>query len=157
MRKILYGLGLVSLVLVATLIGGIAVIAYNGNKLDAESKSFVDAAIPAISANWSAQALLEKASPEFIQSVSADRLKAVFNQFSTLGHLAKYEGSQGESNMAFFSGSGSSISASYTARARFENGEAIFRIALVKRDGQWLIRGLNVTPVGPITRGPSHA
>jgi hypothetical protein len=157
MRKILYGLGLVSLVLVAILIGGIAVIAYKGNKLDAESKGFVDTAVPAISANWSSKALLERASPEFVQSVSADQLKAAFDQFSTLGRLTRYEGSQGEANMAFQPGPGSSISASYTAKARFENGEAVFRIALVKRDGDWLIRGFNIEPAGLLRSSSAHA
>lgn len=157
MRKILYGLGLVSLLLVATLIGGIGVVAYNGNKLDAESKSFVDSAVPAISANWNSHALLERASPEFIQGVSPDQLKAGFDQFSMLGHLANYEGSQGEANMAFFFGSGGSISASYVAKARFENGEAVFRITLVKRNGHWLIRALNIRPTEPIRRGSGHA
>ena len=157
MRKILYGLGLVSLLLVVTLIGGIAVIAYNGNKLDSESKSFVDAAVPAISTNWSQKDLLERASPEFVQSVSTDQLKAGFDQFAMLGHLTRYEGSQGEANMAFLSGAGSSVSASYTAKARFENGEAVFRIALVKRDGNWLIQGFNISPTSVVRRSSAHA
>lgn len=157
MRKILYGLGLVSLLLVTVLVGGIAFIAYNGNKLDTESKRFVDAAIPAISANWSMKALVERASPEFIQSVSADQLKAGFDQFSNLGRLIQYEGSQGQSNMSYIAGKGSSISASYAAKARFENGEAAFRITLVKRGEVWLIQSLNINPVGPIQRNATHA
>ncbi len=58
--------------------------------------------------------------------------------------------------MAFFSGTGSTITAAYDANARFENGDAVFHVNLVKQQGRWLIRSINVTPNGPVRFGSAR-
>jgi len=48
--------------------------------------------------------------------------------------------------MSYMAGSGGTVSASYDAKARFQNGSATFRILLMKRDGRWMIHNFHVDP-----------
>jgi hypothetical protein len=157
MRRFLQIFGIIALIAVAALAGGIGTLIYSGQKLDFESKEFVDSAVPAISRDWDKQELLKRISPDFMRATDADQLDRYFSVFSTLGHLIKYEGSTGDSNMNFTTNAGSRITASYTARVRFENGEAAIRLELVKAEGRWLINSLNVTPIGPVRASTAHA
>jgi hypothetical protein len=147
MHRFLYILGALTLVALATVVIAIGVIAYRGTALDAESKAFVDSAVPAITASWSQEQLVKRATPELRQSVKPDQLATFFGTLSRLGPLVQYEGATGEATMSYFSASGGTVSASYVANARFENGNATFRIALLKRDGQWMIHNFHVDPV----------
>ncbi len=63
-------------------------------------------------------------------------LSALFDRLSQLDPLIEYEGATGEAAMSYIAGSGSTESASYVAKARFQNGSATFRIVLMKRDGR---------------------
>lgn len=146
MRKFLYTLG--ALTLIAIIGGGIGlgVLIYKGHALDVESKAFVDGAVPAIAAAWSKQQFLDRAAPELQGRVKPEELSAVFDRFSRLGSLVEYEGSTGQALLAYFTGSGGTVSASYVAKARCQNGSATLRIGLVKRDGRWMIRDFYVDP-----------
>jgi hypothetical protein len=126
---------------------GLGVALIKGRALDAESKAFVDAAIPAISATWSKQQLLDRATPELRDIAKPDQLNAMFDRLSQLGPLVKYEGATGQSGMTYMIGSGSTVAASYVAKAQFQNGGAVFRIVLRKRDGRWMIHNFHVDPV----------
>jgi hypothetical protein len=144
MRKLLYVLGTLTLAAIGALGIGVVVLVYTGNALDAESKAFVDTAVPAISARWSEQELLDRATPELRKSVKPGELAALFNTFSRLGSLVAYEGATGEATMSYMDGSGGVVSAAYVATAKFQNGRGSFRIGLIKRDGQWLIHNFHV-------------
>jgi len=52
----------------------------------------------------------------------------------------------GQATMSYFSGSGSTVSATYLAKARFQNGNATFRLLLLNRDGRWMIHNFRVDP-----------
>lgn len=157
MRRFLQIFGVIALIVVAALAGAIGTLAYNGRELDLESSSFVDAAVPAISKNWDKQEFLMRISPEFLHATNTAQLDRYFDLFSTLGHLVDYEGPTGGSNMNFNAGSGGDITASYTARARFENGDAEIRLGLVKLGGRWMINSWNVTPIGSVRAAAGHA
>jgi hypothetical protein len=144
MRKFLYILGALTLIGLVAGIIGLGVVVYEGRALDAESKAFIDSAVPAISATWSKQQLLDRATPELRASVKPEALNALFDGLSRLGPLMEYEGAKGDATMSYMAGSGSTVSASYVAKARFQNGAAIFRIALRKRDGRWMIHNFHV-------------
>lgn len=147
MRRFVYICGILLLVLVVA--GGIAirVVAYKGNALDRESKAFVDAAIPAIAANWRREQLLERATPELRDNAKPEDLRRLFDALSRLGALLEYEGATGEALMSYVAGSGSTVSATYTAKARFQNGGASFRVVLLKRDDRWMIHNFHVDPL----------
>jgi hypothetical protein len=53
---------------------GLGVALIKGRALDTESNAFVDAAIPAISATWSKQQLLDRATPELRDIAKPDEL-----------------------------------------------------------------------------------
>jgi len=146
MRRFLHILGALTLTIIVAGGIGLGVLAYKGHALDAESKAFVDSAMPAITATWSERQLLDRATPELRASVKPEELEALFDRLSQLGPLVEYEGAKGEATMSYMVGSGGVVSASYVAKARFQNGAAIFRIALMKRDGRWLIHNFHVDP-----------
>jgi len=147
MRRFLYILGALTLIVVVLAGTGLAVFLYKGHALDAESKAFVDTALPAIAATWSKQQLLDRATPELRESLKPDQLNALFDALSRLGPLVEYEGATGEATMSYMIGSGSTVSASYVAKARFQNGSATFRILLMRRDGHWMIHNFHVDSV----------
>jgi hypothetical protein len=143
-RKFLYALGILTLIIIVAAGVGVGVLVYKGNALDAESKAFVDSAVPAIAASWSKEQLLDRATPELRANVTPEQLKALFDAVSQLGPLTGYEGATGEANMSYMAGSGGGVSASYVAKAKFKDGAATIRIALLKRDGRWMISGFHV-------------
>ena len=146
MKKFLMIFGAVALVVVVASAIAIGVAAYRGNALDAESKAFVDAAVPAIASGWNKQELLDRATPELREMAKPEQLAALFDALSRLGPIVEYEGAKGDATMAFTSGSGGTVSAKYEAKAQFKNGTAIFRIVLMKRDGRWMIHNFQVDP-----------
>jgi hypothetical protein len=147
MPKLLYALGAVTLAVIIAASVGLGALFYKGHELDAESKAFVDSAIPAITRAWSKEQLLERSTTELRRSIKPDELDALFDRLSQFGPLVEYEGATGQATMSYLSGLGSTVSASYDAKARLQNGSATFRILLMKRDGRWLIHNFHVDPL----------
>ena len=146
MRRFLYVLGALALTVILAVGIGLGVLFYKGHALDAQSKAFVDRAMPAIIATWSERQLLDRATPELRKSVKPEELKIFFGRLSQLGPLVEYEGATGQATMSYKASSGSTVFASYTAKARFQNGSATFRVVLMKRDGRWMINYFHVDP-----------
>ena len=144
MGKLLCIVGAAALAFVVVVAVGIGALVWTGRGLDAESKAYVDAAVPAIIAHWSKEALLDRATPELRAAVTPDQIAALFDKFSRLGALVEYEGATGDSNMSFVVGRGGRISAAYEAKAKYEDGEATLRVVVVKRDGKWWIQNFHV-------------
>jgi hypothetical protein len=130
---------------------GAAWVLHEGHALDAESKAYVDTAVPAIVSDWNEKQLLDRATPEFLGSVTPAEVKAQFGRFSRVGHLVEYQGATGEAVLRYNLVLRGTVSASYIAKGRFQNGDAVLRILLSKRGGRWLIQGFQVDakPSGP--------
>ncbi len=147
MRRVFSILGVVMLVLIVAVGVGIGLAFYNGRKLDAQSRAFVDRAVPAITAHWDKEQLRKRASAELRQTLKPGELTGLFGIFSSrLGPLIKYERAKGQANMSYMIGSGGKVSAAYVAKGLYEKGAATIRILLVKRGGRWLIQGFHVGP-----------
>jgi hypothetical protein len=146
-RKFLSILGALTLIVILASGIGFGVFLYKGNALDAESKAFVDSAVPAIAATWSKQQFLDRAAPELRERVKPEELNALFDHFAQLGPLVRYEGATGEAMMSYMAGAGGTVSASYVAKVRCQNGGVTFRIGLLKRDGRWMVRDFRVDSV----------
>jgi hypothetical protein len=146
LNKFLRGLGALTLAVLVAGAVSLAVLVYKGRALDAESKAFVDNAVPAIASNWGKEQLLDRATPELRNSVGPGQLTTFFNTLSRLGPLLKYEGAAGASAFSYIAGAGNTESAAYTAKARFQNGSATFQIVLLKRGGRWMIQTFHVDP-----------
>ncbi len=121
--------------------------------LDKEGKAYADSAIYAIVSTWSEKDLLDRASPEFKQSVTTDQLDHVFRSFRSLGSLRKCEPAQGGAGRVVKPSTKQSdvvILRHYTAKATFEKGEASIELVLIqpKSGDQWQIRSFYVDPQG---------
>jgi len=104
MRKFLYILGASALIAILASSIGLGVLLYNGHALDAESKAFVDGAVPAIAASWSKQQFLDRAAPELRERIKPKELNALFDHYAQLGPLVEYEGATGEAAMSYMGG-----------------------------------------------------
>jgi hypothetical protein len=153
MRKFLYVLGVLTLAVMIAAGVGLGALVYNGHELDAESKAFVDSAIPAITGTWSEEQLIDRSTTELRGSIKPEELRALFDRLSQFGPLVEYQGATGQATMSYLSGSGGTVSASYDAKARFQNGSATFQIVLMKRDGRWLIHNFHVDPAPGVQSG----
>jgi hypothetical protein len=153
-KKFFIVLGVTFLILIALGAVGIGLISVRGSALDKESKTYADAAIPAIVTSWSENEVLDRASPEFKQAVTQQHLDQLFHRFGTLGHLQKCEPAQGHAIMSTTLQAGNQIKAEYTAKATFDKGEAVIDIALIKHGDQWQILGFFVKPPAPLTTTP---
>lgn len=152
MKQFFIILGVVFLIIVVLGAIGIIVIALRGNALDKQSKAYADDAIPAIVDGWKERELLERASPEFKKAVTQQQIDQLFQRFAGLGRLQKCEPAHGQSVMSATTQSGNTIKAEYTAKAKFERGEATIQLDLVKHGDQWQVLGFFVKPPAM----PSH-
>jgi hypothetical protein len=143
-RKILYGLGATTLVVVIAGGTGIGALMRYGRALDAESQAFIDTAVPAITTHWDKQAFLERAMPAMRAGFTSGGGAAIFESYTQLGPLVEYQKAVGQAHMAYIFGQGGQVSATYDAAEKFENGEATLHLVLSKRDGAWLIRNFSV-------------
>jgi len=143
-QRLLYVVGALTVTAILITSVGVGMLVYKSRGLDAESKVFVNSAVPAIVAKWNKEQLLNRGTPELRESVTPDELSALFHDWSRLGPLVKYEGATGESTVSYFLGSGGPVSALYVAKALFQNGDATFKIILKKRDGSWMIHNFQV-------------
>ena len=142
MRKFLQVLGALTLLMLVLGAASIGSLFYFGQKLDAESKAYVDDAVAAIGMNWEIAALLDRATPELQAGINPGQLESLFASFSRAGPLLEYQGSSGEANISV-NNLTVSVSAAYIAKATFRNGTGTFRIVLLKRNDKWQIHNFN--------------
>lgn len=142
--KALQILGIIFVALVVVVGGLVGYAAYTGGQLDVSSKAYVDAAVPAIVANWSERELTARATPQLLQATKPEQFTKLFKWFGTLGSMKKYCGSKGDSNV-FVSPQGKTVSAKYVACAQFEKGEASIQVTLIQNKvKKWEIAGFYV-------------
>ena len=139
MKKFFAILGIIFLVIIVIGAVGISFIAVRGNALDKESRAYADAAIPAVASGWSQRELLARASPELKQVVMQQKIDQMFAWFTSLGRLQKCEPAQGQAGITVTPQTGKVISGQYTAKAKFEKGDATITLGLIKHGDQWQI------------------
>jgi len=141
--QILGGIFLVIVLIVAVLVG---IGVYQGTRLDASSKAYVEANVKPIVETWSKEELLKRASPQLIEALGKDpeQVDRLFAKLAKLGPLKSLSEPKGQSLVAVNTGTGKVISASYTETGQFENGHADFSIRLVQIGGQWQFLGFYV-------------
>lgn len=124
------------------------------SSLDVESHKFVDVAIVAIVSRWSVDELVKRASPEMLAEAEHQvDVNSIFDKWRPLGGLIAYAGSTGGAKTVESPETGEMITATYSAKATFQNGTAEINIELVKRDGNWSIFAFKVDP----NLSPNHA
>lgn len=146
MKKVVMILGYIFLALIVGLLAGYGTLTVIGNRLDKESKAFVDAAIPEIVSTWDVREIEKRASPEFNADVDYDGLEQDFGVLRQLGNLVMYKGSTGDAHITLSLRYGYEITADYTASADFETGATSMQMSLIKHGGQWQILDFTITP-----------
>ena len=146
MKKVIMFLGYIFLALIVGLLVGFGTLTVIGNRLDKESKAFVDAAIPAIISQWDVREIEKRASPEFNADVDYDGLEQDFGVLQQLGNLVMYKGSTGDAHITLSLQYGYEITADYTASADFETGATNMQMSLIKHGGRWQILDFKITP-----------
>ena len=143
-KKILMGLGIAVLVLIAIAAIGVFYMARQGERLDASSKAYANRTIPLIVSTWSEQALVQNASPELLHVASKADFDRYFAAFAKLGPLVHYDGAKGQSEIAVLAGKGKIVTAHYVAHAKFAHGSAEIDLGLIRVRGHWKIDGFHV-------------
>jgi len=143
-KKILMGLGIAVLVLIAVAAVGVFYMARQGERLDASSKAYADRTIPLIVSTWSEQALVQNAAPELLRVASKADFDRYFAAFAKLGPLVHYYGAKGQSNIAVLAGKGKIVTANYVAHAEFAHGTAEIDLGLIREQGHWKIDAFHV-------------
>jgi len=115
-------------------------VSYHGNEIDESARGFVVGKVPPILKTWSGAVFLQQASPQVVDMLSKnpDQLKTLFDKFSTLGELQSFSDVKGN-HAVNYSFTGMLVTARYTGQAKFKNGAAVVKIALVELDGEWKI------------------
>ncbi len=122
------------------------------------ARSFVDDAVPAITGQWNAAALSDRAAPELLRQNDKGSLKVLFLQFSALGPLVTYQGATlRDSSEESVSGAGTVSAAHFQVKASYAHGNAVIDLVLVKRDAGWRILGFHVLSPALPAQPPSQA
>ncbi len=112
----------------------------------AEATPYVDDAVVAITSYWSPSELVGRFTPETRESTDFEDIEALFAiADAALGPMVTYHGAEMHTWKSYVSvGEGSRTLVVYIAQARFEQGDASFRITLHKLDGRWMIHGFTI-------------
>jgi len=150
MKTVFVALGVVFLILIVAVGGFVGYSAYVGTQLDASSKAYVDASVPAIVSQWSKDELIKRASPQLRASATDQQIDGLFTSLAQqLGSFQSYDGSKGDSNVSYTTQNGKVTTASYTANATFQNGKVDIQVKLIQINGAWLFLGFHVSPHSP--------
>jgi len=158
MRKFLSAVGMLFLVVILAAGGFVAYATYQGRALDATSKAYVQANVPAIVSTWSTQELLKRASPQLLTEIHKHpgQLDRIFRRLSTLGVMLSFGHVQGESKVTYNFPHGKVATAAYVAKAAFANGTVDIKLRLILQAGQWKFLNFYVTAPAPLKERPEE-
>jgi hypothetical protein len=147
LKRFLAIIGGLFLVLVVVGAGFVGYAAYQGQRLDASSKAYVEENIPAIISTWSKDELLKRSSPQLLKIINEkpEQLDQLFQRLSTLGPMLSFGEAKGDSNVSYTTQNGKVTTAAYVATAKFRNGEGRISARLMQSPGgQWQLLQFNV-------------
>jgi hypothetical protein len=144
LRTVFFWFGALSAAAIVLVIAAIAYMAHIGAGLDRQSKDYATASVVAVTTHWSADALMQIATPALRNSTSSERMAALFGWFATLGPLAGDPACTGSSLVSAVIGQGTKTTANYVCRATYQHGEATIDIFLIKSNNAWRVNGFHV-------------
>jgi hypothetical protein len=122
-RKFFQIFGAVALIIFLPLGVGIGWTVPQAIRPDSESKAFVDAAVPAITATWSTREIPNRANPEFRVATKSEQPETLVRQFWP-ARAAKDDSSVSQATVTYFTSTGSKTMATSGANAEYEDGAA---------------------------------
>lgn len=141
MRIALSILGGLFLLLCAVVVALVGFAAHEGKGLDGSSKAYVEETVPVILSTWSKDELLKRASPQLLSTLEHDPelIDQLFRKLSGLGALRTFDDVRGDSNISYTTQDGKVVTAAYTAKATFAQGDARIAIRLIQTPAGWQI------------------
>ncbi len=140
-KHLIFGFAIIFFI---SLISILVLMSKSDEKLNRESKAYIDNVLPIILKNLNKEEFLKFASPKLIKAVPPEKFDEVFNVYKKLGKFEKYLGSKGKAKKSFTLKGQKWIYAKYTAKAKFSNGEAIIKVVLMKENGNWSIYSFKI-------------
>ncbi|HEX7531447.1 MAG TPA: hypothetical protein VF333_09905 [Pyrinomonadaceae bacterium] len=145
MKKVLMVLGGLFVAFVTVVVIAAAVFIPRALKLDKDAAAYIEQAVPKIAEHWDTQALLDRASPEFMSvTKSPEDLKRLFIVFRRLGALKHFDTPKGTVSNGVFSDTGSFSVGHYTVRGTFDHGAADITIQVRRTRNGWTIDGFHI-------------
>jgi len=123
---------------------GVYLLVVKAMSLDKESKEYVDEVTPKILENLNQETLFQYASDELKKSATQEEFDKIFKFFGKLGKFKEYRDSKGGANISITTGRGKQITAAYEAHAEFENGPAVIKVAIIKKNDKWQVVGFHI-------------
>jgi len=119
---------------------------FQSQDLQASSKAYVEANVPAILSTGSKDELLKRSSPQLLKSVDENpsQLDRQFQNLAKLGAMRKFGDVRGYATNFTTNQDRIVITAFYVATAKFENGEGHISVRLLQSHGQWQFLRFNV-------------
>jgi hypothetical protein len=147
LKRFLSIVGGLFLVLVLLAAGIFGYVAYQGRRLDASSKAYVEENIPSIISTWSKAELLNRSSPQLRKIIEEkpEQLDQLFQKLSKLGPMQSVGDVSGDSHVTYTTQGSKITTAAYVVTAKFKNGEGRIMVRLLQSPtGQWQILLFNV-------------
>jgi len=115
-----------------------------GSRASAEGNQLADKLFPAISQPWNADAIAERATPEFLSTTSQGGL-VTFVSFlaARLGPLKGRPSFQSATWRILVGTTGFTVTTVHVADCQFEKAPARITLTLVRQNGVWRINGLH--------------
>lgn len=150
MRTFLAVIGALFLLLIVGVVGSVVFVWQRMTPLKREAVQFVDDALPAILANWNGEALRDRASEEFRDVLTPDKLEELMmSGISQFGPMTNYGGAKCTvTRFAYQSSVGEVAEAECKASAGFARVQAEIRTSAVKREDAWKLSALFVEAMG---------
>jgi hypothetical protein len=139
MRSFRFGYGGVVLVVVLVLAGGAFWVHARMQRLDAQSKAFVDSAMQAIAPQLDEDQVAKRATSNVDVHLEPDEQQTLVDLRKGLGPFGTYLGAKGGVTWLASLGIVGPTSAAYVAKANYQNGIATFNLTVEDHDGRWLI------------------
>ena len=119
---------------------------YQGKKLDASSRAYIEQNIPTILQTWSKDALLERAAPRLRRDLDEDPANTdlLFKKFKEVGTFQKMDDIKGNSITSLMPNKGLVKTAHYVIQAKFDQGDATITVNLVQTAEKWQVVGFFV-------------
>lgn len=146
MRLFLAIVGAIALVFIAAIAGLFFYIFQQEDRLTKEAAGYADEAIPAITTNWDANALLDRADPELLKLLGNGALDNLMLSGTTqIGALTDYHGAECEIvHYELNTSAGEVVLSTCNASAAFQKSDAKIRLSLRKMNKEWKILGFFV-------------
>lgn len=142
MKRILSVIGGLFLVLLVAVGGMIGYAVFEGSKLDAESKAYVEATLPEFLSNPTGDRLASFMAPQDRANLRATDMMSLLSYISRqLGSFQSYDDLKGDS-FQFVSPNGKSITAKYLVHCYFDKASVTATVSLRKVGDVWSLVGV---------------